>query len=67
MMVQLGIFLRISFLLSRDCDEPVVPRMPVLAPVSAPAPAPLARTLGLPCGLISGSQSYHREVQELEK
>lgn len=64
MMVQLDIFLRISFMLSRDCDEPGTP---VLAPVSAPAPAPLARTLGLPCGLISGSQSYHREVQELEK
>lgn len=45
MMVQLDIFLRISFMLSRDCDEPGTP---VLAPVSAPAPAPLARTLGLP-------------------
>lgn len=43
MMVQLDIFLRISFMLSRDCDEPGTP---VLAPVSAPAPCPIGQDSG---------------------
>lgn len=40
MMVQFGIFLKISFVLSRDCDWMMVPGSPVLAPASAPAPWP---------------------------
>lgn len=65
-MVQFDIFLKIYSGLSKHSDYSASKGARNICPGTCPCPC-LARTLGLPCGLISGSQSYHGEVLELEK